>query len=77
MTAKAKCVHCGELVHEFTVDCPKCGKPVANKDAPTDVGAVPWKASTKSSGKKSPVIPVIISILVIAIAAALVYFLKF
>ena len=76
MSVKVKCVHCGELVNEFETDCPKCGKPVANKDAPTNVSEAPWKMSKQSQKKQSPVIPVVI-ILLIGAAAAAIYFLKF
>ncbi len=69
---KVKCVHCGEMVNEFASLCPKCGKPVANKDAPTNVPESPWKWSTKASGKKK-LNPLIIGAL--ALASALILFL--
>lgn len=72
MSVKVKCVHCGERVDEFTALCPKCCKPVANKDAPTNVPESPWKWSTTASGKKK-VNPLLIG--AIAIAAAVILFL--
>ena len=74
MTVKVKCVHCGVDVKEWDVKCPSCGKPVANKDAPTNVSKSPatWKAS--GSGKKSSM-PMIIGVVVVISAIATVLFL--
>ncbi|HNX22587.1 MAG TPA: hypothetical protein PKG60_00965 [Spirochaetota bacterium] len=72
MSVKVKCVHCGTLVNEFTAECPNCGKPVANKDAPTNVTASPWKMKKVDHGKKMPVIPILIA--VFAVIAIAIYF---
>lgn len=73
MSVQVKCVHCGALVNEFAAECPKCGKPVANRDAPTKVTESPWKMKKTDHGKKSPVIPVVIIALVVI--AAVLFFL--
>ena len=73
MTIKVKCVHCGTMVHEFTATCPKCGKPVANKDAPVNVTPPPWQKKHANYGKQAPVIPLMIGAVLI-IAAIAVYF---
>lgn len=75
MTVKVKCVHCGAMVHEFTATCPGCGKPVANKDAPVNVAPPPWQKKSVSYGKKSPVLPIAVVIIIIACVAAY-FFLK-
>jgi len=73
MSVKVKCVHCGALVSEFAAECPNCKKPVANKDAPTDVTESPWKMKKVDYGKKAPVIPIlIIAIAIIVIAVLLI-----
>jgi uncharacterized membrane protein YvbJ len=74
---KVKCVHCGEQVSEWTTDCPKCGKPVANPDAPTNVSASPrsWKA-TGGQKKKNSLQYIIFGILIVIIVIAVIYFLN-
>jgi uncharacterized membrane protein YvbJ len=74
---KVKCVHCGAQVSEWTTECPKCGKPVANPDAPTDVSASPrtWKA-TGQYKKKSSIPYIILGILIVVIVVAVIYFLS-
>ncbi len=76
MTVQVKCVHCGAMVHEFTTDCPECGKPVANKDAPTQVSESPRNMSTTSYGKKSPVVPIAVVVIVILALLTAYYFFK-
>lgn len=73
MTAKAKCVHCGEPVNEWTHECPKCGRPVANLDAPIVKPLGAMKAG--SHGKKS-ILPYVIVVLAIIIIAGIFYFSK-
>ena len=68
---KVKCIHCGTLVDEFVTECPNCGKPVANKWAPTRVSEAPWKW-TPAKKKMNPLIP-IGAIAVVVAVAALVY----
>ena len=69
---KTKCVHCGFLVHEFTTECPSCGKPVANKYAPTNVSNPPWNWHAESK-RSNPAIPVMIIVTVIAIAGVVIF----
>jgi len=76
MTVQVKCVHCGTMVHEFTVDCPECKKPVANKDAPVNVSESPRNMSTTRYQKKSPVVPIVIVVAVILAGLAAYYFLR-
>ena len=73
---KVKCVHCGEQVSEWTTDCPKCGKPVANPDAPTDLSASPrsWKATGQH--KKSSLQYIILGVLIVVVVIAVIYFLN-
>ncbi len=74
MAAKSTCVHCGEVVSEWTRDCPKCGRPVANPDAPL-VSDLHSKFKTTSQYKKSnSLVYIIISIAAVIIVAAIVYF---
>jgi len=74
MSVKVKCVHCGKLVDEFTNKCPSCGKPVANKYAPTDVPESPSTWKSTSLGKKSYAIYVFVAIAALLIIAVAVYF---
>ncbi len=77
MTVKVTCVHCGAEVKEWTVDCPKCGRPVANKDAPlvSDYESR-WKKSAQQKHNKNSPLPYIIGgAIVLAIAVAIVVFL--
>jgi uncharacterized membrane protein YvbJ len=69
-----KCVHCGKVVFEWAPQCPHCGKPIANPDAPTSVSAEPktWK---KTSYKKKSPIPLIVAIAAAVIIAAAAYYL--
>lgn len=71
MSVKVRCVHCGALVSEFAAECPNCKKPVANKDAPTDVTESPWKMKKVDYGKKAPVIPILAIAIVIIVIAVL------
>ena len=76
MASKAKCVHCGKEVYEFVTECPACGKPVANKHAPTSVADAPWTWKKTDHSKKAPV-GLIAASLVVIIAGIALYFLKF
>ena len=69
-----KCIHCGYAVHEFTPECPQCGKPVANKDAPTDLGKDPWQFKTNYRKKMSPFLVIAIITVVIGIIGAIAFF---
>jgi len=75
-SVKVKCVNCGTLVNEFTAECPNCKKPVANRDAPTNVTESPWRMKKTDYGKKSPVIPILIIAIVILAAAYYFYVLR-
>ncbi len=70
--AEVKCIHCGEMVYETSTECPKCGKPIANPDAPTDVLGSPreWK---KDVQKKNTMLPIIL--VGIAVALVVLFFL--
>ena len=70
---KTKCVHCGFLVHEFTTECPSCGKPIANKYAPTKVSDLNWKNSASKNKKTNPVIAIAIIVAIFTVAG-LIYF---
>ncbi len=70
MPSKVKCVHCGTDVFEFVNECPNCGKPVANKWAPTNLSASPASWKKTDSKKKSPVPFLVAGIALIAIAVA-------
>jgi len=75
MTVKSKCVHCGAEVSEWTQACPKCGRPVANLDAPM---VSDLKSKFKSGGghaKKSKV-PYILGIAVIVVIAVIIYLMQ-
>ena len=76
MTVKSKCVHCGSEVGEWTQDCPKCGKPVANMDAPSVSDFRSKMSKTTNHGKKSP-LPLILGVAAVVIIAAVVYFVKY
>ena len=75
MIAKAKCVHCGEEVGEWTQDCPKCGRPVANPDAPI-VSDLKSKFKTNGKSAKKNTTFYILSIIIIIIIVAIIYFLN-
>jgi uncharacterized membrane protein YvbJ len=72
MAKKVKCVHCGTMVDEFVTECPKCGKPVANKWAPTGVTEAPWKW-TRAKKKMNPLIPIAAVVGVLALAGIIYY----
>jgi uncharacterized membrane protein YvbJ len=75
MASKSKCVHCGTEVGEWTQDCPKCGRPVANPDAPivTDMSS---RFKTGDNYAKKSTLPYILGIAVIIIIVAIIYFIK-
>ncbi len=73
MPSKSKCVHCGEEIYEWVRDCPKCGRPVANPDAPL-VKDLKWK--TGGQNRKKNMMPLLIAVILIVLAIA-VYFLKY
>ncbi|MBN2038952.1 MAG: hypothetical protein JW864_02855 [Spirochaetes bacterium] len=72
MTVKSKCVHCGAEVSEWTQDCPKCGRPVANRDAPmvSDLGS---KFKNGGSYAKKSKAPLMIGIAAIVVIAVVIY----
>jgi uncharacterized membrane protein YvbJ len=75
MAAKSKCVHCGEAVGEWTRDCPKCGKPVANPDAPVlDDIRSGW--STTGEYRKKSAVPYIAIVALVAVIGVVVYYLR-
>jgi uncharacterized membrane protein YvbJ len=76
MPVKVKCVHCGTEVFEFVNECPNCGKPVANKYAPTNVSASPWSWKSSGNRKKSPVGLIAAGAALIIVAAWVIYFIK-
>ena len=76
MAVKVKCVHCGKKVFEMVTECPFCGKPVANKWAPTNVAASPRTWKETGSRKKNPVLFIVIGAILVAAAAVAIYFLK-
>jgi|GEM_PF-6624761 len=58
MTIKAKCVICGAEVSEWTIDCPECGRHVANRDAPivSDLGRSFKKRDLYNRKSKAPLV---------------------
>jgi uncharacterized membrane protein YvbJ len=76
MTAKSKCVHCGAEVGEWTQDCPKCGRPVANPDAPV-VSDLKSKFKPGAKYAKKNTIPYVLGIAIIIIIAVIIYLVKF
>lgn len=71
---KVRCIHCGKEVNEFESQCPYCGKPTANRHAPTNVGDEPWKWKRDSQAKKTPVWAIIAVTALILIGAAIFFF---
>ncbi len=72
MTIQVKCIHCGHMAHEFTATCPKCGKPTANKWAPTEVSSPPWNWSRQRRGI-NPVYPIAAIVIVLALGGILAF----
>lgn len=75
MVAKSKCVHCGTEVSEWTQDCPKCGRPVANRDAPM-VSDMKSKFKNGSSYAKRSKAPYLLGIAAIVVIAVIIYLMK-
>jgi uncharacterized membrane protein YvbJ len=71
--AKVKCVHCHELVFEMAPECPHCGRPVANKDAPVNVPPMSRKWDKKHMKKTSPVVIFLSIVAFLLMVAAVVY----
>jgi uncharacterized membrane protein YvbJ len=69
--AEVKCIHCGEMVFETSTECPKCNKPIANPDAPTNVPDSPreWRKDVQAKDNMLPVI-----LIGIAVAAIVLFF---
>ncbi len=76
MSVKVKCVHCGTLVDEFAAKCPSCGKPPANRDAPTDVPDAPSTWRTAPAGRKTSTRYFIIAVVAVILVAAAIYFIQ-
>jgi uncharacterized membrane protein YvbJ len=76
MAAKSKCVHCGAEVGEWTRECPQCGKPVANPDAPvvSDLRSG-WKTSGQHAKKSK--MPYILGIIAVIIIVIIIYILRY
>ena len=73
---KVKCIHCGEKVTEWANECPNCGKPVANPDAPTKVSEIKLNQKKIDQYGKKNVLPFILTgILAIIVIAVITYFL--
>lgn len=74
MTTTSKCVHCGAVVKEWERDCPKCGRPVANPDAPlvSDLRSKKWGKAGQH--RKKNMLPFIIGIVVIIILIIFYYY---
>ena len=62
------------MAHEFTNLCPNCGKPTANKWAPTEVSSPPWKWSTHRR-ELNPVYPITAISILLAVAGFLIFYL--
>ena len=75
MTVKSKCVHCGAEVGEWTQDCPKCGKPVANKDAP-EVSDMKSRFKSNGSYAKKNTTPYVLGIIAIVVIGLILYLMK-
>ena len=74
---KVNCVHCGEKVSEWTVECPNCGKPVANPHAPTNVSDQNWNPNRGLQYKKNnTLLFILIGILTLVVIGSIVYFVK-
>jgi len=71
---KAKSVHCGKEVFDLAADCPFCGKPIANREAPTNVSASPWGWKNRDVGKSNARLIIAVVAVVLAAAAAAAYF---
>lgn len=72
--AEVKCTHCGEMVYESSTDCPKCGKPIANPDAPTDVPDSPRNWKSTSQKKDNTMLYIIVGgIIVVAVILILLF----
>lgn len=70
------CIHCGAKVSEWTNDCQKCGKPVANPDAPTQVSKLKFGQAGTHQYKKKNSLPFILSgILAVIIIGMITYLL--
>ncbi len=72
MPSKSKCVHCGEAVYEWTQDCPKCGRPVANPDAPV-VSDLKSRFKKTDKHRKKNMMPYIIGLVIIIIIFIIYY----
>lgn len=74
---KVKCVHCGEKVSEWTIECPNCGKPVANPHAPTNMFEPNWDPKRGDQyRKKKSLVFILTGIFAFIAIAAIIYFLK-
>jgi len=73
---KVNCVQCGIKVSEWTTQCPNCGRPVANKDAPilADLRFSPTRGSQYR--KKKSLLFTISGLLIIIGISSIIYFLK-
>jgi uncharacterized membrane protein YvbJ len=74
---KAKCVHCGKEVFEWAPECPYCKKPIANPHAPTNVAPAPRTWKEVSYKKKSRTVIIAAGIVLVIIAAIVLYIIKF
>ena len=70
------CVHCGEKVSEWARECPGCGRPVANPDAPANMSKPAWNQKNIDKYMKKKSMPLILtSIMTIILVVAVIYIL--
>jgi uncharacterized membrane protein YvbJ len=72
MASNSKCVHCGEVVYEWTQDCPKCGRPVANRDAPV-VSDLKSRFKKPGQHRKKSMLPYLLAVVIIVIVFIIYY----
>ncbi|MDY6933956.1 MAG: hypothetical protein SVZ03_07000 [Spirochaetota bacterium] len=72
-----KCIHCGQKVSEWAVECSNCGKPVANPHAPTKMSEPDWNPMRGDQYRKKNSMPFILTaIFALVTIATIIYLLK-